>query len=64
MKKVYTPDEIAKGLNASKKVVYKWLSEGSLKGFKAGGMWRVTRASLEEFLKVPIPWENGGEGEK
>ena len=59
MKKVYTPGEIAKGLNVSKKVVYKWLNEGSLQGFRAGGMWRVTRAALEEFLEIPIPWENG-----
>lgn len=59
MKKVYTPDEIAKGLNASKKTVYKWLNEGRLQGFRAGGMWRITREDLEEFLGRSIPWENG-----
>ena len=61
MKKVYTPEEISKGLKVSKKVVYLWLNEGKLKGFKAGNLWRVTRKSLEEFLQAPIPWENGEE---
>jgi len=58
LKKVYSPDEIAEGLNVSKLAVYKWLQKGELKGFKAGKMWRVTKEDLEEFLGRSIPWEN------
>ena len=58
MKKVYTPEEVSKGLNVSKKVVYLWLNEGKLKGFKAGNLWRISREALEDFLQVPIPWED------
>ncbi len=57
MQKVFTPEEIAKGLNVSKKAVYVWLQKGELKGIKAGKLWRVTREALENFLKAPIPWE-------
>jgi len=57
MQKVFTPEEISKGLNVSKKAVYVWLQKGELKGIKAGKLWRVTREALEEFLQAPIPWE-------
>ncbi len=57
MQKSFTPEEISKGLNVSKKAVYVWLQKGELKGIKAGKLWRVTREALEEFLQAPIPWE-------
>lgn len=57
MNKVYTPEEIAKGLNVAKITVYSWLQKGELKGIKAGKLWRITREALEEFLQAPIPWE-------
>ena len=68
-KAVYTPIQIAKGLEVSKIAVYQWLQKGELKGFKAGKLWRVTREDLEEFLGRPVPWEesmitDGDKGEK
>jgi len=57
MKKIFTPEEIAAGLNVSKKSIYVWLQKGELNGFKAGKMWRITRKDIEEFLGRTIPWE-------
>ena len=57
MQIIYTPEEIADKLKASRRTVYRWIEKGELKAFKAGKMWRITREDLEEFLGRPIPWE-------
>ncbi len=57
MKKIYTPEEIAENLQASKRTVYRWVEKGELKAFRAGKLIRVTREDLEEFLGRSIPWE-------
>ena len=46
-----SPAEAAKALNVSENDVLSALAEGSLKGKKIGTSWRITRASLDEFLK-------------
>ncbi len=58
MQTIYTPEEIADNLKASRRTVYRWIEKGELKAFKAGKMWRITREDLEEFLGRSIPWEN------
>lgn len=57
MQTIYTPEEIADKLKASRRTVYRWIEKGDLKAFKAGKMWRITREDLEEFLGRSIPWE-------
>ncbi len=57
MKKIYTPEEIAENLQASKRAVYNWVEKGELKAFRAGKLIRVTREDLEKFLGRSIPWE-------
>ncbi|HHY92857.1 MAG TPA: helix-turn-helix domain-containing protein [Firmicutes bacterium] len=51
MQEVYTPQEIAKMLKVSKNAVYQWLSQGRLKGFRVGDLWRIPKDALEEFIK-------------
>jgi excisionase family DNA binding protein len=46
-----SPVETAKALGVSEADVLSALSEGSLKGKKIGSAWRITRTSLEEFIK-------------
>jgi len=46
-----SPVEAAKALGVSEADVVSALSEGSLKGKKIGSAWRITRTSLEEFIK-------------
>lgn len=46
-----SPVEAAKALGVSEADVVSSLSEGSLKGKKIGSAWRITRTSLEEFIK-------------
>ena len=38
-------------LNTSKPSLYRWLGDGTIKGFKAGGQWRFYRKDLVAFLK-------------
>lgn len=57
MQKVFSPENIADGLAVSRKTVYLWLQTGQLVGFKVGKLWRITREELENFLGIPIPWE-------
>ena len=56
MQDIFTPEEIADKLKMSRSTVYRWLRNGELKSFKAGKLWRVTRADLEAFPGRSIPW--------
>lgn len=57
MQNIYTPEEVAKNLKASRRTVYRWIEKGELKAFKAGKLVRITREDLESFLGRSIPWE-------
>ncbi len=43
--------QAAELLNTSKPTLYRWLGDGTIKGFKAGGQWRFYRKDLVAFLK-------------
>ena len=58
MDTVYTPEEVAEKLKASRRTVYRWIEKGDLKAFKAGKLVRITRKDLEAFLGRPVPWED------
>ena len=57
MHDIFTPEDIADKLKASRSTIYRWLRNGDLKSFKAGKLWRITREDLEAFLGRSIPWE-------
>ena len=46
-----SPADAARALGVSETDVMTALADGSLKGKKIGATWRITRASLDEFLK-------------
>jgi excisionase family DNA binding protein len=50
---LYTPEEAAAKLKVTRRAVYQWLSEGRLKGLRAGLRWRITEDSLMEFMNSP-----------
>lgn len=50
--KLYTVKELQKYLRLSEKTVLLMLNSGQLKGFKAGGKWRVTQTELNKFMKL------------
>lgn len=58
-KSVFTTQDVAQLLNASRTSVQRWVDEGSLKAFVTpGGHRRVTRAELVKFMRgagMPIP---------
>jgi excisionase family DNA binding protein len=45
-----TPEQVAEQLGVSIRTVYEWLLAGRLKGLKAGRLWRIRPADLEEFM--------------
>ena len=45
-----TPAQAAERLQVSVFTVQEWLREGRLKGFKAGRLWRIREADLDEFI--------------
>lgn len=57
MDTVYTPEEIAEKLKASRRTVYRWIEKGELRAFKAGKLVRITKEDLEIFIGRSIPWE-------
>jgi len=57
MQEIYTPEEIANKLKASRRTVYRWIEKGQLKAFKAGKLVRIKREDLKAFLGGSIPWE-------
>jgi excisionase family DNA binding protein len=46
-----SPADVAKLLSVTEEDVVSTLTDGSLKGKKIGSTWRITRASLDEFLR-------------
>ncbi len=57
MQTIYTPEEVAKHLKASRRTVYRWIEKGELKAFKAGKLVRITKKDLEDFIGRKIPWD-------
>lgn len=49
----YTIDEVAQRWRVSANTVYALLRSGRLKGFKAGGQWRITPEALTEYETAP-----------
>lgn len=49
-KKLYTVQEAAKVLNVNPEVLRRWLRNGTIKGIKIGSDWRISEATLEEYL--------------
>ncbi len=44
-------DEAAAFLKTSKPTFYRWLGQGTIKGFKVGREWRFYKSDLVEFLE-------------
>ena len=42
-------------LKVSKPTFYRWLAQGTIKGFKAGTQWRFYRRDLQRFLETEEP---------
>ena len=51
MPELLSPADVAQKLGVGEADVLASLADGSLKGKKIGSQWRITRGSLEEFLK-------------
>jgi excisionase family DNA binding protein len=54
-REVLTVAEVAEYLVLKVPTVRRFLREGTLRGFKAGGVWRIHRADLEEFARLYHP---------
>ena len=47
---VYSLDEVAEILKVTKRTLYTYVKNGTIRAVKVGKYWRVTEASLNEFL--------------
>ncbi|MBN2796026.1 MAG: helix-turn-helix domain-containing protein [Clostridia bacterium] len=48
----YTVDELKTLLNLHEKTIQRYMREGKLKATKVGKSWRVTQASLDDFMEI------------
>ena len=55
-----TVQEVATQLKVHYNTVYRWLLEGTLKGARAGELWRIRRTDLDQFLER----HTNGKGER
>lgn len=46
---VYTIPELAERWKCSKDILYDLLTSKRLKGFKVGGVWRISAAAVERY---------------
>jgi len=58
-----TVSEVVIILNVSKKMVYRWIKEGKLFAFRAGGNSHSTRISREALEKFVQQYTMNGKGE-
>jgi excisionase family DNA binding protein len=56
-----TPKQAAERLIVTEKTVLDWLRAGTLKGYKAGKLWRIKERDLEAFLREPVPMREAEE---
>ena len=47
----FTPNEVAQRLKVSRRQVNRWIASGELIAHKFNRMRRISRASLDEFLR-------------
>lgn len=47
MEKMLTPNQVAEILQVHPDTVVRWLRDGTLKGIKVGGLWRIRARDLE-----------------
>lgn len=48
---LYTIEECSEILKVTKRTIYKYIKEGSLRASKVGRDWRITDAALRAFLE-------------
>ena len=48
---IITIDELCEILMIGKNLAYRLLSENKIKAFRIGKKWRITKSSVENFLK-------------
>jgi excisionase family DNA binding protein len=48
--KIHTVEEIALMLRIPERTVFRELREGKMRGFKAGGAWRVPQSAIDEYI--------------
>ncbi len=53
---VYTIKEACAVLKVHENTVLRWLSDGSVKGFKVGSRWRIDKSEIDRLLHK----EHGG----
>jgi excisionase family DNA binding protein len=47
---LYTTSEVKKMLQVSQRTLYRYMKSGKLEGIKIGNKWRVSKASLQQFI--------------
>lgn len=47
---ILTVSEVAEYLEVGKNRVYELLNDGSLKGFRMGSAWKISRMALENYI--------------
>tara|TARA_S200002703_G_C3766844_1_gene236057 strand:- start:477 stop:704 length:228 start_codon:yes stop_codon:yes gene_type:complete len=57
--KIYTLDEVSEILKITKRTIYTYVKEGSLKASRIGRYWRVSEEQLQEFLNTGTPVLDG-----
>lgn len=50
---VLTVEELCEALKIGKNAAYRLLNEGKVKGFRIGRIWKISKQSLEEYIRNP-----------
>ncbi len=53
--KLLTPEQVAERLQVTERTVYRWLTEGRLKGVRLGRLWRIRPEAFDAFLRANTP---------
>lgn len=51
MQQYYTPQEVADALKVNIRTIYKWIREGKFSAIKIGGVLRIPKEQLDDFLR-------------
>ena len=52
---ILTPEEVATMLKVNTRTIYRWLTNGTLKGVKIAGSWRIKRSDFNTLFENTKP---------
>jgi excisionase family DNA binding protein len=60
VEQLYTPGQVAELFQVTPYTIREWLKDGTLRGIKPGGRWRIPESAIEELATTKFGESDAG----